>query len=104
MRRKSCFYSTASRIMYITVYVTKTSRPCVCYLQHVHHLFQLSVFDASCMLHSKTLKVFNEYKAIDLSLLIFQKFLQDNTISPQSLSFMREKPCRPGYNRTLEPT
>lgn len=56
-----------------------------CYLQHVHHFLQLCGFDARGLLHGETLEVFNDAKPVDLSLLVFQKLLQDHTIGSEDL-------------------
>lgn len=57
----------------------------LCYLQHVHHLLELCGFDAGGLLHGEALEVLNDAEAVDLSLLVLQQLLQDNTISTQDL-------------------
>ena len=65
----------------------------VCYLQHVHHLLKLSGFDARGLLHGEALEVLNDAEAIDLSLFVLQKLLQDYTVGTQNLTHNTRDTC-----------
>lgn len=54
-------------------------------LQHVHHLLELSGFDARGLLHGEALEVLNDAETVDLSLLVLQQALQDYTVGTQDL-------------------
>lgn len=55
------------------------------HLEHVHHLPEIGSPEPCSLLHGEALEVLHDAEAVNLSFLIFQQFLQDETIRLQDL-------------------